>query len=1481
MLTGRSKEGLHIIDLDNPYSPPRYLTHHTPWEVADVQWSPFASRDSWVVSTSNQKALVWNLGMKTAYDSIEFILHAHDRAITDINWSAHHPDMLATCAVDSFVHCWDLRTTDRPAMSFSDWFSGATQVKYNRQDPHVLASSHDRFLRVWDDRNGARPLRTIAAHDTKIYGIDWNRVRPGVIVTCSLDKTIKAWNCTSGDPVLEPEKVLYTSYPVWRARHTPFGWGVLAMPQRGNGDLHLYSRTYKHDNPEGNVPVHSFMGHKGQVKEFLWRIRGGIENNLDEREFQLISWGTDKELRLHRVTADVLKKVGYEKGKSWSRTFSLPREGANYRTFSDEPNISYPDIQAKPREYQQLSRSRSNIGSGQNEPIVPRSRAWNRGSFMGPSIRIHGQSAVRADMNPIAWMKRVKVAGFEVETLGDEISHVGEKFKKVKFEAVDMIHRKATIALHGPWGPDNESLFLAIDMKFSRRYPRSKIPSFTVQRTSSVTDQLAESITTELKRIAEAHMHVQKGCLEGVLRFLLGEHTSEEIILLARRQIDGMKSPEIEEDESSDEDDEVRKLRAPDIGLSTEEIPRPVNVDVQVPIPQACGAVWAKDGRLLCFFPPKKRSLFDAMDLGQIARLDRADKTFEAFGRLQTSSPNRRHSRDGGTGGTVTTDDGASADSSDEWSESTSTSGSSNGTSSMPTHIHAPKAWRGGSLFRTSRSADNSQRSTTGVGILRSSENEQPVIRIYDFSALLPSKRQLAEQYQIFGNRPDVCAHNMNVATNLGQHDIANVWGLIKLMLESQTPIETHLRGGSADVIDDPVLSFGSSGTVSASNAVDHDNEWKDEKSANRSLSLKMRWGEHPFGGHLLVPALFQYFERVGDIQMLGMLSCILYEHELDKKDVPEDRNLSTLHNEVLALGAVPLIQESQGKSQHPLSARTSGPKDSVYISTSHSSTHSSAGPTSWQVTDDTPPATYSTGTSPQNLGSNKNIAAHRPQNRPSSLSNSPDQPSHFRSNSNLLASSLSRSLPWSSSPPSHGTGSKKKPSLTDSLNLSGNVGSGSANYSSKPTTENDYVIASTSTDSKNELLKSSARPKTRKGFKVTMKNEELFDNHPRASVPLLDPNKSSLYKAYRVAYADLLFIWRLPIQRREILKLSDISDGTVSLFQKQPNRRDNVFSRRVFKPQGQVQYKGSGNGIDIQRHCGKCGEPLYVSVFSLDNSRIGDRTRCQNCDDPSRHVRPLPTRLYCIICGEIVSGMFAPCLYCGHVSCLECHRAWFTVKSPRHGPKNGGKAVTADGSRSAPLCPGGCECYCPQHTIFDVHPLSLSHGAETAKVPSASEQRPSRLFRSWLRRADNPHPHTQSSSPAQAQAHAHTHTSTQRTIPFMISNLARGRTTGLGIDHPAASKRTIGPIGSPIGGQLRAASELASMLPDGHAPPNMGGIHTNHSHAGAGGNESQNHAAGHYLSAVSGAAGTNGVGEGRRAPRRERLAHLSKMNTR
>lgn len=395
--------------------------------------------------------------------AIEHTLHAHSRAVTDINFSAHHPDVLATCAVDSFVHCWDLRTPQTPSLSFCDWFAGATQVKWNRQDHHILASSHDKVLRIWDSRNGAEPLTSIKAHTTKIYGVDWDRTESTRLATCSLDKHIKIWDYHdhANGPLYDVE----TSFPVWRARYTPFGSALLAMPQRGDHDLHLYDRRSfgRETDPNASrtsqtVPAtHRFPGHQSQVKEFLWRHRGSIDDGMDNREFQLVSWGTDRCLRLHRLDEALLEALGHEHGKPAKMRFNLTRKNARYRTFRDEP-LRYDRPITNTLHAGMGSRSWTNCLQGGQ--TVTSLQHWPGRQRTTQKATIQHRNMQEND--PIAWMRGVQIRKREpknesldnldsattinelrgrhlwasFDNLGEELTSVADKFTKVKFEKV-------------------------------------------------------------------------------------------------------------------------------------------------------------------------------------------------------------------------------------------------------------------------------------------------------------------------------------------------------------------------------------------------------------------------------------------------------------------------------------------------------------------------------------------------------------------------------------------------------------------------------------------------------------------------------------------------------------------------------------------------------------------------------------------------------------------------------------------------------------------------------------------------------------------------------------------------------------------------------------------------------------------------------------------------------------------------------------
>ncbi|KAL9083319.1 MAG: hypothetical protein Q9165_008577 [Trypethelium subeluteriae] len=887
-----SNEGLHIIDLDNVYSPPRLVKHFTTGDVADVQWSPFASRDAWLISTTNQKALVWNLNMRQSPAPIEYVLHGHSRAITDINFSAHHPDLLATCSVDSSIACWDLRDAGKPSMKFSYFQAGATQVKWNRQDPNIVASSHDSKLVIWDCRHGNEPLWSVDAHNTKIYGIDWNRLRSTAILTCSLDRTIKLWDYAIANPDNQNlERVIHTPFPVWRARHTPFGWGILAMPQRDSNDLHMYDRRLH----EGQTrfaqidPVCNFSGHGDSVKEFLWRSRGDIsDDGVDNREFQLVSWGRDGLLKLHRIKKENLQSVGYEKGKAVHRKFNLTRQGATYHTFTEPPTDEGDLLVSEAVQPLQIGGHRESAltnlikGDAQRKathaPIVPYPQGFGSGmSYLGPA-----RANARKEENVISWMKNVSLAPREwdaaenahaignadesdqygkkyddLEDLGDEITQVGDQFKRITFEEANVSRRYAVIFLYGPWGDNAEVCPMRLTINFPRHYPKTAPPRFTIDETSNVNKLTAKKLSQELLEIAEFHSQRSVGCLEYVVMYLLGERSKEECINHSELF---SNLPSADGESSSDEGDEsgiIGGLQELDAS-ATDIIPK---ATANAPMAATCTARWSNDGQLVCAFVATQETV------------EEQSSRFSEILHKYTRSNVGRVSRAYGMGR-------ASSSSSDS-----SSSEDLEVTSSEPL-----AGWLSGrSRPHQSRSADSSHLAN-GLALKqkqREQSKKESCIRRFDMITSLPPLKALAENYIILGSGVEVCEHNARAATTLGYQDHADVWALLAFILEDNVPLQVVQRPKAENLFHrEDVLVVAKRALVQikrnkGSGLPDGDfdlNLDEPDVVVRPKHTSRIKWGSHPFGGAWLIPRLLDYYEAQGDLLMLGMIATVLAE---------------------------------------------------------------------------------------------------------------------------------------------------------------------------------------------------------------------------------------------------------------------------------------------------------------------------------------------------------------------------------------------------------------------------------------------------------------------------------------------------------------------------------------------------------------------------------------------------------------------------
>ncbi|KAL8750567.1 MAG: hypothetical protein Q9184_006383 [Pyrenodesmia sp. 2 TL-2023] len=1050
----RKRQGLHIIDLDSPWSPPRHLAHHTPWEVADVQWSPFAARDYWVVSTSNQKALVWNLAMVNPKASIEHYLHGHSRAITDINFSAHHPDILATCAVDSYVHCWDLRHPSRAAMTFCDWFAGATQVKWNRQDSHILASSHDKFLRIWDDRKGAYPLRSIEAHATKIYGVDWNRIEPNEVATCSLDKTIKFWDYSSDSD--KPAKTIQAPFPVWRARHTPFGSGLLAMPQRGDYDLHLYDcREQTGSQQDHTMPmVHRFDGHEGEVKEFLWRSRGGVQDSRDSRDFQLVSWGTDRVLRLHRLDEEILAKVGYVRGEEVKRTIPFTRKNAVYRSYRGDPSTNSSGLSGislagrfhlEPQDdagMSGLSMRKESLGIGG----VWASGECPLGSMAGKNAR------AREDVDAISWMRGVKIGKRDTSQANMEQT--------------------------------------------------------------------------------QAYYKRQRHSLEALLRYLLGEQSCEETLELLKASPDqsGLDlDTQTEHSSSSEDDGDDQYAENQRHGLDSSEGTLAVfNAQYNVPLRKACGALWANDGRLVCFFPPKgektsflNQSIIKANEWGSKDR----KALFEGFGRLQgytSAMPRTTSSSD--------VEGSESGDSDYESSRSSSGSASLSDIGMTALTLMPSMAWRDEPQGTNhALSVDESQRSSGWTRHPKSAvPDSKNFISIHQCAELLPSKRKLAEGYSL-ENSSECCSHNAAVARSNGDLDLADIWGLVDLLLRDEVPLQkmqVTSKDESILLIARRILSP----LRSKDSAIDLTYDSHDDED-RPTFKSRIYWGSHPFGRKWLIDALFERYERMADMQMLAMLSCVLHQSSKATELMPgyDSRELSSRQQLVLPESHPLAISEryfpSIDVAWSIIRPPAVLPSFSLDLQKSISDPQSVA--SSLGTSNSNPLTPFSNSLTPP-TPFKMNRPKHHRSNSQAPISASPEQLKHLnRSGSNLasaFAASITRpfsfSTPESSSPPAD-------PKYRSSPGLS-----------QLATTTSTIPWISTAEIGNQNARVASPNPRgsyTSQGhggsfFETRLKNQDQFHNEGYAADPLLDPAKEETYSAYRSMYASMLLTWELPI---------------------------------------------------------------------------------------------------------------------------------------------------------------------------------------------------------------------------------------------------------------------------------------------------------------------------------------------------------------
>ena len=844
VLAGRL--GLYIIDLDDPFSPPRYLPHVTPWQVADVQWSPHPAKPNWVVSTSNQKALIWNLDRPSS-NAIELSLRCHTRAITDIHFSPQQPNILATCSVDTYVHAWDLRSPKRPFYSVSTWKSSVSQVRWNYHDSNILASSHGNAVFLWDLRKGSTPLTQLSGHSSSINSIEFNRFKPSEIMSCSNDGTVKFWDYSKDCD--ESIRTIITDFPIWRGRYLPFGVGCCIMPMiGGNNSLYLTNLSPQDDaNKEVKStklqPIYTFKGHTDTVLEFLWRSRHSYNTDVDDREFELVTWSKDNNLRLWPIPDSVYERVNFHRYEKLEE--KLP--DLEYKSYATSPRI---------------------------ETLTNKDEKYER--FKEMFVTTSGLKRDN-DINHIDWLAGVRMdypdspndlfEGDKLHNLGEEVCAIGHKFPKVIFEKISVCTGELIVVLDGPWSNrcSEEYIRIRVKIKVPPDYPtKGNPPIFVVEENCDLSEETRHELMNGLEELGKKYTDSGFHCLQACLHYLLGEKMDLDLgeqitepllnfnfaddIEMEASSISSAsgKSDQISNFSSDSKDGTFKDMFAGSI-LNKNAFGRNLEFDT-TPVPNECGAVWTADGQLLCFLRTDNKldrkqgrmsrltqrssngalKLFTSISKSEQDRELRGDLSREEKGEEEkVSHPRPKRYVDTLFAGDESSSDSA-YDSNDQTVSDDSFDSFMDDWNDVIGNDIVERTKLSTVLGNFTRSvAPGYSESAKTTDSVKHSKN---TIIMRDLSHLIPDSKDLASEYWITNVRTDEMArHNALIAEKYGFEEISHCW----------------------QILSDFLLNY-------------KDND-----------PLSVIWDNHPSGTRWFFRESIKYFERRGNVQMLAMLCCV------------------------------------------------------------------------------------------------------------------------------------------------------------------------------------------------------------------------------------------------------------------------------------------------------------------------------------------------------------------------------------------------------------------------------------------------------------------------------------------------------------------------------------------------------------------------------------------------------------------------------
>ncbi|XP_077166334.1 GATOR2 complex protein WDR59 isoform X2 [Paroedura picta] len=457
VLSGR--RFLYIVNLDAPAEGHRKISRQSKWDIGAVQWNPHDSHAHYFAASSNQRVDLYK--WKDGHGEAGTSLQGHTRVISDLDWAVFEPDLLVTSSVDTYIYVWDIKDTRKPTVSLSA-VAGASQVKWNKKNANCLATSHDGDVRIWDKRKPGTAVEYLAAHLSKIHGLDWHPDNENILATSSQDNSVRFWDYRQPRKYLN---ILPCQVPVWKARYTPFSNGLVTVmvPQlRRENSLLLWNIF------DLNTPVHTFVGHDDVVLEFQWR-----KQKEGSKDYQLVTWSRDQTLRMWRVDCQLQRLCTND-------LLDGVEELIDGISLLPEPDKPLPIQDSEPQQ---------NSNHGEEEALKEESQ------------------------HSLLVGKKLDQLGLP-QTLQQEFSLINVQIRNVNME-MDAVNRSCTVSVHC----SNHRVKMLV--MFPAQYPNNAAPSFQFVNQTTIPSTMKVKLLKILKDTSMQKVKRNQCCLEPCLRQLV------------------------------------------------------------------------------------------------------------------------------------------------------------------------------------------------------------------------------------------------------------------------------------------------------------------------------------------------------------------------------------------------------------------------------------------------------------------------------------------------------------------------------------------------------------------------------------------------------------------------------------------------------------------------------------------------------------------------------------------------------------------------------------------------------------------------------------------------------------------------------------------------------------------------------------------------------------------------------------------------